>query len=122
MKYKITCGKCGFITHDADDMIRHLSLTQEDSKDNCRERFIKVEDVEEEMDIEINFDELMEKYKVKKIPDNLFRLIREVMDIMERKYNKDKPNGFKAHGRTYNYETPAEKGKEAIKRLRERNG
>ncbi len=36
MKYKITCGKCGFITHDADDMIRHLSLTQEDSKDNCR--------------------------------------------------------------------------------------
>jgi len=29
MQYKITCGKCGFITHDADDMIRHLSLTQE---------------------------------------------------------------------------------------------
>jgi len=26
MQYKITCGKCGFITHDADDMIRHLNV------------------------------------------------------------------------------------------------
>jgi len=65
MKYKITCGRCGFITYDADDMIRHLSLTQKHSEENCRERFIKVEDVEDK--------------------------------------------------------SPAQKGKEAIKRLRERN-
>ena len=81
-KYKITCGKCGFITHDADDMIRHLSLTQDIPEENCREKIIKVE-----------------------------------------KINNNKSKGFKAHGRTYNYEdeTPAEKSKEAIKRLRSRN-
>ena len=52
MKYKITCGKCGFITHDADDMIRHLSCTQKHPEENCRERFIKVEKVEDKSSVE----------------------------------------------------------------------
>ena len=47
MKYKITCGKCGFITHNADDMIRHLSLTQTYPEENCREKIIKVEEIED---------------------------------------------------------------------------
>jgi len=81
-KYKITCGKCGFITYDADDMIRHLSFNNPIGE-NCREKIIKVEEVKD---------------------------------------NKSK--GFKAHGRTYDYEedSPAKKGKEAIRRLRSRNG
>ena len=41
------------------------------------------------MDIEINFDKLMKKHKVKEIPQNIWNLIREVMDIMENKYDKD---------------------------------
>jgi len=74
---RITCGRCGFITHDADDMIRHLSCTQDIPSRNCTEKGISIE----------------------KIINN------------------------KGWGRPYGYdtETPAEKGKKAIKRLRERN-
>ena len=41
------------------------------------------------MDIEINFDELRKKHRVGEIPQNVWDLIREVMDIMEEKYDKD---------------------------------
>jgi len=46
MAKKITCGKCGFITFDPDDMIKHLSLTQKYPEENCRERFINVEEIQ----------------------------------------------------------------------------
>jgi len=68
-------------------------------------------------DIEINFDELMKKHKVKRIPDNIFRLIREVMDIMENKYEEKPENKL---GRSYGYENREKykKAKEALNRLR----
>ena len=41
------------------------------------------------MDIEIDFDKLMRKHKIKKISDKIWNLIREVVDICEKKYDKD---------------------------------
>ena len=43
-KKKITCGKCGFITYSPEDMILHLSCTQPIPEENCRERYVIVED------------------------------------------------------------------------------
>ena len=43
-KEEIICGRCGFVTHGYEDMIRHLSCTQEAHEENCRERFIEVEE------------------------------------------------------------------------------
>ena len=40
------------------------------------------------MDIEINFDKLMKKHKVKNIPKNIWNLIRELMDIYEEDIKK----------------------------------
>ncbi len=42
---EIICGRCGFTTHGYEDMVRHLSCTQEVPEDNCREEIIKLNKV-----------------------------------------------------------------------------
>ena len=66
-KRRIICGKCGFVTHDAEDMIRHLSLTQKVPGENCRERYIKVEDVEKHSDSYENGKEALERLRKRNI-------------------------------------------------------
>jgi len=46
-KEQIICGKCGFTTHGYEDIIRHLSCTQEVPEDNCLEESIRLREVKQ---------------------------------------------------------------------------